>query len=72
MGPVRTSESVVAALFDSYLGDNGMPGRWGEAADAAPDATVRARIVSDFIAGMTDPYALDEYARLFDARPEFR
>jgi dGTPase len=32
----------------------------------------RARIVADFIAGMTDPYALDEHQRLFDARPEFR
>jgi len=29
-------------------------------------------VVTDFIAGMTDPYALDEYARLFDARVEFR
>ncbi|RYE35769.1 MAG: deoxyguanosinetriphosphate triphosphohydrolase, partial [Hyphomicrobiales bacterium] len=36
------------------------------------DATLRARIVADFIAGMTDPYALDEHQRLFDARPEFR
>ena len=27
---------------------------------------------ADFIAGMTDPYALDEYARLFDAHVEFR
>ena len=72
MTPVRKSEAVVAALFDSYFDDNGMPGRWGEVADTAPDATARARVVCDFIAGMTDPYALDEYARLFDARPEFR
>ncbi|HCO55985.1 MAG TPA: hypothetical protein DIT93_13360, partial [Pelagibacterium sp.] len=32
----------------------------------------RARIVCDFVAGMTDPFALDEHARLFDERPEFR
>ena len=49
-----------------------MPGRWGTmAAGAATDAGL-ARSVADFIAGRTDPYALDEYDRLFDARREFR
>ena len=47
-------------------------GRWGEAVRLAADTGQRARIVADFIAGMTDPYALDEYARLFDARVDFR
>ncbi|MGN6100606.1 MAG: deoxyguanosinetriphosphate triphosphohydrolase [Devosia sp.] len=72
MGPVRRSEAVVAALFDRYLETADMPGRWREAALDAPDLASRARIVADFLAGMTDPYALDEYARLFDARVEFR
>ncbi len=36
------------------------------------DDVAQARAIADYIAGMTDPYALDEYARLFDARPEFR
>jgi len=72
MAPVRQSEAVVAALFDHYLAENGMPGHWGEGAEMATSTAARARIVCDFIAGMTDPYALDEYARLFDARPEFR
>jgi len=72
MGPVRKSEAVVAELFDRYLETGDMPGRWGAAAKAAPDVASRARTVADFIAGMTDPYALDEYARLFDARVEFR
>lgn len=30
--------------------------------------TTRARVVADYIAGMTDRYALDEYERLFDPR----
>jgi len=30
--------------------------------------TGRARVVADYIAGMTDRYALDEYERLFDPR----
>lgn len=72
MVPVRQSESVVTDLFDCYLATRDLPGRWGAAAKAASDATHLARIIADFIAGMTDPYALDEYQRLFDARPDFR
>jgi len=72
MEPVRRGEEVVASLFDRYFSEGGMPGRWGRAADAAQTEAGRARVVADFVAGMTDPYALDEYARLFDARPEFR
>lgn len=72
MAPVRQSETVVADLFDRYMSSGDLPGRWGSAAAAAADDSHLARIVADFVAGMTDPYALDEYARLFDARPEFR
>lgn len=72
MAPVRESQRVVAALFDRYMESADMPGRWGAMARAAAGEAERARVVSDFIAGMTDPYAGDEYARLFDARPEFR
>ncbi|KQX42894.1 deoxyguanosinetriphosphate triphosphohydrolase [Devosia sp. Root436] len=72
MRPVRQSETVVTALFARYMEARDLPGRWGIAAAAAPDDSSLARIVADFIAGMTDPYALDEYQRLFDARPDFR
>jgi dGTPase len=72
MRPVRESEAVVERLFATYMERADMPGRWGEAARAAADLKARARITADFIAGMTDPYALDEHQRLFDARPEFR
>lgn len=72
MKPVRESEAVVERLFAAYMDGDDMPGRWAEAARIADDAKARARIVADFIAGMTDPYALDEHQRLFDARPEFR
>ena len=70
MQPVHQSEAVVTELFARYMATGDLPGRWGIAAQAAPNPTSRARIVCDFIAGMTDPYAFDEYARLFDARPE--
>lgn len=71
MVPVRESETVVERLFAAYMATPDMPGRWGEAGRASEGAA-RARIVADFIAGMTDPYALDEHQRLFDARPDFR
>jgi dGTPase len=67
MEPVRRSQVVVSELFDHYLANATMPGRWGEAARAAPWVGTRARLVADFIAGMTDPYALEQHARLFDA-----
>ena len=72
MAPVRRSEAVVEALFDRYLATGDLPGRWGELVRGVDAAAPRARLVADFVAGMTDPYALDEYARLFDARVEFR
>ena len=66
MAPVRRSQRLVAALFDRYMASGDMPGRWGRAAAEAPSDAARARTVSDFIAGMTDPYAESEHARLFD------
>jgi dGTPase len=70
MTPVRQSQLVVEALFDHYLATLEMPGRWGAAARAAFDEAAAARIVCDFIAGMTDPYALEQHARLFDGREQ--
>lgn len=71
MTPVSESEKVVAALFTAYMRGGDLPGRWGERLAASYDERARARTIADFIAGMTDPFALDEYERLFDARPEF-
>ena len=68
MAPVRASQEMMAALFDRYMATADMPGRWGEAARKAADDAGRARVIADFIAGMTDPYAEDEYARLFDGK----
>jgi dGTPase len=66
MVPIRRSEQLVAELFDRYFATGDMPGRWGAAARAALSDAARARVVADFIAGMTDPYAEAEHARLFD------
>lgn len=72
MRPVRQGEAVVARLFDHFLETGEMPGRWRETAQNAVDRSARARVVCDFVAGMTDPFAIDLYERLFDDRPDFR
>ena len=47
------------------------PPEWRE--QAPPRGTpAHARHISDFIAGMTDRYALAEHRRLFDATPDLR
>ncbi len=66
MAPVRRSQTVVSMLFDHYMVAGAMPGHWGEAVRNAPGRGERARIVADFVAGMTDPYAIEQHARLFD------
>jgi dGTPase len=68
---VRTgAEKIVRGLFDAYFDDPGtMPEGWREGLDDATDAG-KARHVADFLAGMTDTYAVKEYRRLFDHAPE--
>jgi dGTPase len=57
---------VVGDLFGLFLSDPGcLPTRWRTQAEGQEE-TVRARLVGDYIAGMTDRYALDEHRRLFD------
>ncbi len=63
------AEAVVRALFARYERDPGeLPWRRGEP-ERRP---VPLREIADFIAGMTDRYALSEHARLFDSTPELR
>jgi len=60
------AHEVVTALFSRYLSNPGLlPGEWRAAAGEAADEGAVARLVADYIAGMTDRYALDEHARLF-------
>jgi dGTPase len=62
------SKLVVAGLFGAFDADPGaMPADWAAATPATePD---RARHVADFIAGMTDRYALKQYQRLVGPSP---
>ena len=64
------AKRVVRSLFDAMLEDvELMPPEHQEAArrmEAADGRPGRARAVADYIAGMTDRYAIREYGRLFD------
>ena len=63
---------VVRDLFAHYqVRPDDLPIEWNEGLAGLNDAA-RARRVADFIAGMTDRYALAEHARLFDSTPELR
>lgn len=58
---------VVRSLFSLFFDEaNVLPPPWRAQAEAGDDAR-RARVVADYIAGMTDRFALDEHARLFAA-----
>jgi dGTPase len=61
---------VLKELFESFLSDTQlMPPEHREAAargETAQGAAGRARAVADYIAGMTDRYAILEHRRLFD------
>ncbi len=63
---------VLRDLFARYSARPGdLPAEWREGLAGTDDGT-RARRIADFIAGMTDRFALAEHTRLFDLTPELR
>jgi dGTPase len=64
---------IIGELFDAFTADlRLLPPQYqqmamGEAHDTSPTAEndIRARAVADYIAGMTDRYAMKEHRRLF-------
>jgi dGTPase len=58
---------VLRQLYEVYLDEpNCLPPEWHERVRAAPDRVAAARIVADYVAGMTDRYALESHAQLFN------
>tara|TARA_B100000686_G_scaffold38406_1_gene39802 strand:+ start:1195 stop:2382 length:1188 start_codon:yes stop_codon:yes gene_type:complete len=63
---------VVSDLFQLYLQEpECLPEAWNQRIDMTNNSS-RARHVADYIAGMTDRFALDEHRRLFDLYEENR
>ena len=70
----QNADLILEQLFGAYFsGRAEMPNDWAVAmklANARTDESRRARVVCDFIAGMTDRYAYQEHQRLFDETPD--
>ncbi|QRM55360.1 deoxyguanosinetriphosphate triphosphohydrolase [Sinorhizobium sp. BG8] len=65
--------SIVVDLFQAYMNDPQlMQGHYWVDRIAEMKEPVKARHVGDYLAGMTDNYAISTHRRLFDHTPELR
>ncbi len=72
MRVMNEAAGVVRDLFAHYNAHPGdLPEEW-QAGLKGLQEPARARFIADFIAGMTDRFALAEHGRLFDTTPELR
>ena len=63
------ARDVVAQLYRAYAGDAALlPDGWRAALPRSQPG--RARHIADFVAGMTDRFAIDQYRTVFGHRPE--
>ncbi|WP_127904191.1 deoxyguanosinetriphosphate triphosphohydrolase [Solirhodobacter olei] len=61
---------VVEDLFPLFLNDPSLlPPEWRRDVERAENEVQLARVVCDYVAGMTDRFALQEHARIFGADP---
>jgi dGTPase len=66
------AERVLRDLFAHYVeAPTDLPPGWNEGIRVT-DAPARTRRIVDYIAGMTDRYALVEHAKYFESTPELR
>ena len=66
------AQRVIRDLFEAYMNDASLlPEDWRDENPVA-DRSHYARQVCDFLAGMTDRFALEQHKRLFDLDPLFR
>ena len=72
MRVMREAEQILFDLFARYQETPGdLPAEWLPP-DGGASETERARRIGNFIAGMTDRFALTEHQRLFDSTPDLR
>ena len=66
---MEKAKRVLRELFEAFMRDPRLlPPQSHAQLDAEGGEAARARIVADYIAGMTDRFAIDEWERLFDPR----
>ena len=70
----NNAQQIIRNLYTAYFkGEAQMPNDWGldwSHTFHRLDEQKRARLVSDFLAGMTDKFAISEHQRLFDLTPD--
>ena len=60
------ARQIVLDLFDFYMKQpNCLPSPWSEAVAGGEDEVAQARVIADYIAGMTDRFAVQEHRRVF-------
>jgi dGTPase len=73
MRVMRDAEQLVFDLFARYQSDPTlMPAEWLPPENRTEAEAGQARRIGNFIAGMTDRFALNEHQRLFDSTPDLR
>jgi dGTPase len=65
------ADRIVSSLFEAFMNDELLlppdyQAKIRRLANGGGDIAARARVVADYIAGMTDRYAIGEFERLFD------
>ena len=69
---MHEAEALVRRLFERFVQKpSEMPPEWLAGIEPS-DAIGRALRIADYIAGMTDRYAIEEHRRLFGSAPELR
>jgi dGTPase len=72
IGVRAEADQIVRDLFQRFMAEpQAMPDEWHSGLEGADESRV-ARRVGDYIAGMTDGYAILEHQRLFDTTPDLR
>jgi dGTPase len=72
MRVMGVAEQILFDLFARYQKAPGeLPAEWLPQGDGDTE-TEHARRIGNFIAGMTDRFALTEHQRLFDSTPDLR
>ncbi len=71
MAKMEIAGDLVRDLFERYRSDpEALPESWREGGEGEGSHETKARRVCDFIAGMTDQFAIREHERLFDRKSE--
>ena len=61
------AKRIIAELFEIYFREpECLPSEWIQMLNRPKDKSSRARLIADYIAGMTDRFAIKEHKRLYD------